>query len=135
MVEFITNILKHMGCSHCQEYDFKGDDEGCLIGWKLYLKEYDMYSAMILYNDILKKDISYLINKNDIITLIDENNNIFIKLEFIIKNSDTNETILIPIDEYQKSYEKIEQMDKKYNKELNAYLIGIYNVRKSCEET
>ena len=129
MADFITNFLKNLGCSQCQEYEFQETNKENLKSWKLYLKEYEMYSAMILYNDILKKDISYIINKNESIFLLDENDKIYIKLEFIAKSED-NTSILVPGDEYQELYEQIGNMEKTYDKDMNAYLIGTFNIRK-----
>ena len=130
MADFITNFLKNLGCSQCQEYEFQETTKENLKSWKLYLKEYEMYSAMILYNDILKKDISYIINKNESIFLLDENDKIYIKLEFIAKSEDNNTSILVPGDEYQELYEQIGNMEKTYDKDMNAYLIGTFNIRK-----
>ena len=93
-----------------------------------------MYSAMILYNDKLKKDISYIINKGESVFLLDENNEILVKLEFISKSDDDKTSILVPTDEYQSFYEKIEQLDKKFDKDLNAQFIGNYNIKKCIEK-
>lgn len=130
MTEFITNILKNLGCSHCQEYEFQENyNKENMKFWKLYLKEYEMYSAMLLYNDNLKKDISYLIKKNECVYLLDDKDEVFIKLEFISKSEDDHNSILVPTDDYQELYESIEQMNKIYDKDLDAYLIGIYNIK------
>lgn len=130
MTELITNLLKNLGCSHCQEFEFQENNKENYKDWKLYLKEYEMYSAMVLYNSKLKKDISYLINRNENIILLNKDNNeIFLKLEFII-NDEYNNSILVPTDEYLDMYEKIEQLDKDFDKEINAYYIGNYNVKK-----
>jgi hypothetical protein len=130
MTDFITNILKNLGCSHCQEYEFQETNKESLKSWSLYIKEYKMYSAMILYNNILKKDISYIINKNEFIYLLDEDGKIYIKLEFIAKNDEDDKSILVPCDEYQELYEQIGNMDKKYDKIMDAYLVGIFNIKK-----
>ena len=130
MTEFITKFLKNLGCSQCQEYEFQEINDNNLKGWKLYLKEYEMYSAMVLYNDILKKDISYIIKKNDSILLLDDNENIYIKLEYISQNESDNMCILVATDDYQEIYENIGNMDKQFDKDFNAYLIGIFNLRK-----
>ena len=131
MTEFITNILKNLGCSHCQEYEFQENhNKENMKSWKLYLKEYEMYSAMLLYNEKLKKDISYIIKKNESICLLNEKDEIFIKLEFISQSEDNTTSILVPTDDYQDLYEKISQMDKTYDKNMDAYLIGVYNIRK-----
>jgi hypothetical protein len=132
MTQFITNILKNLGCSHCQEYEFQDNNyKENMKSWKLYLKEYELYSGLLLYNDNLKKDISYIIKKNECIFLLDNNENIFIKLEYIAKNDDDNNSILVSTDDYQDVYESIQQMEKTYDKNLNAYLIGIYNIKKT----
>jgi hypothetical protein len=132
MTEFITNFLKHLGCSHCQEFEFQNTKNNeNLKDWKLFLKEYEMYSAMFLYNENLKKDISYIINKNESVFLVKENNDIFLKLEYISNNEKDNISILVPTDEYQNIYENIESMEKVFNKEMNAYYIGTYNIKKS----
>ena len=132
MTEFITNLLKNLGCSHCQDFDFKDNNtKENLKQWKLYLKEYEMFSSMMLYNDNLKKDISYIINKNESVFLLDNNNEIFIKLEYISNNEEDNISILVPTDEYQSLYENIEQIEKTFDKNMNAYYIGTYNLRKT----
>ncbi len=132
MTEFITNFLKHLGCSHCQEFEYQDTkNKENYRGWKLYLKEYELFSAMILYNDILKKDISHIINKNESIFLLKDDNEIFLKLEYIANNDQDNHPILVPTDDYQELYENIEQMDKTFDKELNAFYIGTYNIKKS----
>jgi len=132
MTEILANLLRHLGCSHCQEFEFQENkNKEIYNGWKLYLKEYEMYSAMILYNDILKKDISYLINKNESVFLLKENNEIFLKLEYISDNEIDNSPILVPTDDYQELYENIEEMEKIFDKEINAYYIGTYNIKKS----
>lgn len=130
MTEFITKFLKNLGCSQCQEYEFQELNDANLKEWKLYLKEYEMYSAMILYNDNLKKDISYIIKKNETVFLLDSNDNIYIKLEYISQNESDKMAILVPTDEYQEIYENIGNMDKKFDKDFNAYLIGIFNIKK-----
>jgi hypothetical protein len=131
MSELLTSLLKNIGCSHCQEFEFQENyNKDSYKSWKLYLKEYEMYSAMILYNSKLDKDISYLIGKNDSILLLNEKNEIFIKLEYISNNEEDNTSILVPTDEYQELYEQIENMDKKFDKKKNAYLIGVYDIKK-----
>lgn len=130
MSEFIKNLLKNLGCSHCQEFDFEDKNNENYKNWKLYLKEYEMFSSMILYNENLKKDISYIINKNESIFLLNDKNDIFIKLEFISNNLEDNVPLLVPTDEYQSLYETIEQMDKTFDKNMNAYHIGTYNLKR-----
>ena len=130
MSELITNFLKNIGCSHCQEFEFQDNIKDNLKDWKLYLKEYEMYSAMILHNSKLKKDISYLINKNENIILLNkENNEVFLKLEYILSDENNN-SILVPTDEFTDMYEKIEQLEKDFDKDINAYYIGTYNIKK-----
>ena len=130
MTNFITNFLKNLGCSQCQEFEFQETPKEDLKSWSLYIKEYKMYSAMILYNDILKKDISYIINKNEFIYLLNEDDQIYIKLEFIAKSEEDDKSILVPCDEYQELYETIGNMDKKYDKIMEAYLVGVFNIKK-----
>lgn len=129
MADLFIKLLKNLGCSHCQEYEYQDSNDN-FKSWKLFLKEYEMYSAMILYNDILKKDISYIINKDEVFSLLNEKNEVFIKLEFISRNEDDDTSILVPIDEYQQLYENIEQQDKKYDKKMNAYYIGTFDIKK-----
>ena len=132
MTQFITNILKNFGCSHCQEYEFQeNNNKENMKSWKLYLKEYELYSGLLLYNDNIKKDISYIIKKNECIYLLDDNEKVFIKLEYISKNDDDNNSILVSTEDYQDIYENIQQMEKTYDKKLDAYLIGIYNIKKT----
>jgi hypothetical protein len=129
MTEMITNILKNLTCSQCQEYEFQEiNKKKDLTNWKLYLKEYELYSAMLLYNENLKKDISIYIKKNQCITLLNEKNEVFIKLEFISK-SDDNYSILVPTDEYHELYETIQEMNKTFDKNMNAHLIGTFHIK------
>ncbi len=134
MTEFITNFLKNLGCSHCQEYEFQensSDSNSKTNMWKLYLKEYEMFSSMILYNDVLKKNISSIIKKNEAILLLDDRKEVYIRLEYISDNEEDNMPILVPTDDYQELYEKIEMMEKPLDKEMNAYYIGTFSIKKA----
>lgn len=130
MFNLIDGFLKNIVCSNCTEHEF---EETYLKenykSWKLYLKEYELYSTMILYNEKLEKDISYLINKNDTIILLNDKE-IYIKLEYISNNSDGT-AILVPTDEYQEVYEKIESMEKNLDIKINAHYIGTFDIKKS----
>jgi hypothetical protein len=129
MTEFLTTFLKNLGCSQCQEFEFHENKEN-YKNWNLYLKEYEMYSAMILYNNKLKKDISNIININECIILLNDKNEPYIKLEYIAKSDDKNNSILVPTDDYQELYQSIEQMEKKFDKSINAYFIGEFEIKK-----
>ena len=129
MSDFLTSFLKNLGCSQCQEFEFQENKEN-YKNWNLYLKEYEMYSAMILYNNKLKKDISTIINLNDCIILLNDTNEPYIKLEYIAKSDDKNNSILVPTDDYQELYQSIEQLEKKFDKDINAYFIGEFNIKK-----
>ena len=130
MFDLIGGLLKNMVCLSCTEHEFEESHlKENYKSWKLYLKEYELYSTMILYNKELDKDISYLINKNDTIILLN-NKDIYIKLEYI-SNSNDGSSILVPTEEYQELYEKIENMEKEFDKKLNAYYIGTYDIKKS----
>ena len=66
MRELLTKILNNLNCnsSYCQEYEYNVNSEN-FCSWKLYVKTYEMYSALLLYNEVLNKDISeILIDKN-----------------------------------------------------------------------
>jgi len=128
MFDFLSILLKNSACSNCTDSNYE-DAKDNYKEWKLYLKEYELYSAMILYHEKLDKDISYLIHKNDSILLMDDNKEIFIKLEYISDNDD-HTSILVPTDEYQDLYENIEKMEKVLDKKINAYYIGTYTVKK-----
>jgi len=127
MPELITTFLKNLGCSYCQEYEFQeNSNKDIKENWKLYLKEYDMFSAMILYNEILDKNISHYSKIGDCISLLDDKKDIVLKLEYLIQSDNA---ILIPTDEYQSFYESIEQMDKKYDPIMKAHYIGTYSIK------
>ena len=130
MTEFLTSVLKNLGCSQCQEFEFQ-DTKEYYKDWKLYLKEYEMYSAMILYNENYKKTITQLFNKNDSIILLDEDNKIYVVLEYISINEEDNNAILVPTDEYQELYQNIENMDKEFDKNIKAHYIGTFNIKKA----
>lgn len=139
MSELITSILKNIGCSYCQEYQFEESyNKNNFKGWKLYLKEYDMYSAMILYNDKLEKDISHYFKKGENIFLLNDKEEIVLKLEYL-SDSESEKTelsninknaILVPTEEYQEFYENIEAMEKSFDAKLKAYYIATYNVKR-----
>jgi hypothetical protein len=127
MSELITTFLKNLGCSYCQEYEFQeNSNKNIKENWKLYLKEYDMFSAMILYNEILDKNISYYSKIGDCISLLNENKDIVVKLEYLIQSDNA---ILVPTDEYQSFYESIEQMNKEYDPIMKAHYIGTYIIK------
>ena len=127
MAELLTDFLKNMGCSYCQEYEFQeNSNKNIKENWKLYLKEYDMFSAMILYNEILDKNISYYSKIGDCISLLNENKDIVVKLEYLIQSDNA---ILVPTDEYQSFYESIEQMNKEYDPIMKAHYIGTYIIK------
>jgi hypothetical protein len=127
MTDLITSFLKNLGCSYCQEYNFE-DNKSKRSLWKMYLKEYEMYSSIHLYNDESKKDISEIIKKNDVISLFDESENIKIKLEFITMNDDNTMAVLVPSDEYSDFYSQIESMNKVYDDEMKAFYIDRFYV-------
>lgn len=139
MSELITSILKNIGCSYCQEYQFEESyNKNNFKGWKLYLKEYDMYSAMILYNDKLEKDISHYFKKGENIFLLNDKEEIVLKLEYLSDNesektelSNINKNaILVPTEEYQEFYENIEAMEKSFDTKLKAYYIATYDIKR-----
>ena len=131
MNDLLTSFLKNLGCSQCQEFEYHENISKKFKNWKLFLKKYEMYTAMILFNEELNKDISYIINKNESILLLDDNNEVFIQLEYVSYNDDSNLSILVPTDKYTDLYQEIEEKDKEFNKELDAYYIGKYNISKS----
>jgi hypothetical protein len=53
----IFNIFKNLSCSnYCTDNEFEQENinnNNNTKSWNLYLKEYEMYSAMILYNSKL----------------------------------------------------------------------------------
>ena len=130
MTDLLTSIFKSLGCSQCQEFEYHENTSKKFKNWKLFLKKYDMYTAMILYNEKFKKDISHIINKNDLILLLNEKNEVYMKLEYVSYNEESKISILVPTDEYHELYQKIEEQDKEFNKELEAYYIGTYSVKK-----
>jgi len=139
MSELITSILKNIGCSYCQEYQFEESyNKNNFKGWKLYLKEYDMYSAMILYNEKLEKDISHYFKKGENIFLLNDKEEIVLKLEYLSDNESekteilniNKNAILVPTEEYQEFYENIEAMEKSFDAKLKAYYIATYDVKR-----
>ena len=87
-----------------------------------------MYSALLLYNEVLNKDISEIWGDKNSVELM-ENDKVFIKLDIITKKSeDSKYSVLVPNDDYIEAYKNIESMDKKYNKIFDAYYIGMYNI-------
>ena len=101
-MEFIKNILKNSGCSYCQENDYS-NIEDINKKWMLYLKETDMFSCLILFNEKTEKDISFYVNINDKISLF-QNENLVLELEYISKSEDNKYGILVPLEKYQDYY-------------------------------
>lgn len=129
MLQAVNNFLKNAGCSYCQENDYSDKKEN-YQNWKLCIKENEMFSALILYNDSLKKDISYLSQKESSIDVIDQKNNkIILKLDYISNFEDNNFAILVPDEKYEKIYEELIKKEKKLIKELNSYYIDTYNIK------
>ncbi len=147
----IEFILNNMQCSYCHEYQNitqndinkeKQEEENIIKeikmkSWNLYLKEFDNYSALILYHPIYKKDIIEVIKNNNInqknnsydLILYDENKNRFITLEFVSKNEDEGTSIWVPCDSDYQLYERIIEDKNKYDDKMNAYIIGTFNIK------
>lgn len=129
MLQAVNNFLKNSGCSYCQENDYSDKKEN-YQNWKLCIKENEMFSALILYNDILKKDISYLCQKDSNIDIIDKKDNkVILKLDYISNFEDNNFAILVPDEKYETIYEELIKKEKKYIKELDSYYIDAYNIK------
>lgn len=130
MKDLIIKFLDNLNCSgsYCQEYEYNVNSENFTC-WKLYIKEYEMYSALLLYNDKLNKDISEIFNNKNSVELM-ENDKIFIKLDIVTKpNNDNKYSILVPCEEHVEAYKKIESMNKKYETGIDAFFVGIYNIQ------
>ncbi len=146
--KYIKYVMKNFQCSYCNEYqnisnkdnhNLKEDDYNENIeykNWNLYLKEFDDYSAFILYNSFYKKDVIELFKKynfkkiNELVLLDIDNNSRFITLEFVSKNDDENTSIWVPSDSDYQLYERIIESNKKYDKNMEAFYIGTYNLGK-----
>ena len=126
MLPYIQHFLKNSGCSYCQENDYT-DPKEIYTKWSLYIKEYEMYSSLILYHEKQKKDISFFITQNDSIKLLKKNKTI-IELDFISKDDDNNLAILVPDEKYQEYYENIEKKSKNLNKNLKAFFIDKFDI-------
>ncbi len=126
MLSVIQSFLKNSGCSYCQENDYS-DSKELYNNWSLYIKEYEMYSALILYHKKLKKDISYYLNKEGSIKIL-KKNKIIMELDFISKDDENNLAILVPDEKYQEYYENIEKKNKNIDNELNAYYIDDFDI-------
>jgi len=84
MLASLQTFLKNSGCSYCQENDYS-DSKEIYSNWSLYIKEYEMYSSLILYHDKMKKDISFYIKQNESIKLL-KKNKIIIEVDYISKD-------------------------------------------------
>ena len=129
MSSFLTSILKNMGCSYCQEFEFENNSKDKFKSWKLYLKKFEMFTAFIMYNEHSKKDISEFIKKDSTFLLINDKNEVFMKLEYVAYNEEHKISILVPTDEYHELYQKIEDVEKEFNKELGAYYVGKFDIK------
>ena len=127
MLEYIQTFLKNTGCSYCQENDYS-DDKNINKNWSLYLKESEMYSSLVLYNQSNKKDISFYTSINDKIKLY-QKNKLIIELEYISQNEENNYAILVPDEKYQEYYQDIEKKNKKFDKTLNSYYVDNFDIK------
>ncbi len=142
--KYLNFIFDNIQCSYCNEYqnishkdnnENKEEENIEYINWNLYLKEFEDYSAFILYHNVYKKDVIELFKKYNFkimneLTLYDiTNNNRFITLEFVSKNEDENTSIWVPSENDIKLYERIIESNKKYDKNMEAYLIGTFNIK------
>ncbi len=145
--KYIKYFMENFQCSYCNEYqnisskdnfnktEYENEDIE-YKNWNLYLKEFDDYSALILYNSLYKKDVIELFKKynfkkiNELVLLDSNNNNRFITLEFVSKNEDENTSIWVPSDNDYQMYERIIESNKKYDKNMEAFYIGTYNLGK-----
>ena len=125
-MEFIKNILKNSGCSYCQENDYS-NIEDINKKWMLYLKETDMFSCLILFNEKTEKDISFYVNINAKIKLY-QKEKLMLELEYISKSEDNKYGILVPLENYQEYYQDLEKKNKKYDKKLESYLVDKYDI-------
>lgn len=126
MLASLQTFLKNSGCSYCQENDYS-DSKEIYSNWSLYIKEYEMYSSLILYHDKMKKDISFYIKQNESIKLL-KKNKIIIEVDYISKDDVNHLAILVPHEKYQEYYENIEKKNKNFNHELNAYLVDSFDI-------
>ena len=122
MLKTITHFLKQAECSYCQENDYTEKKE-VYKGWSLYVREEEMYSSLLLYNSNLKKDISYFTQINDSITLLDKDNQLLLKLDYISNYNHNNYALLVPDDSYLETFDSLEKKDKNNDENINAYLI------------
>lgn len=135
-------FLENIQCTYCHEYQNintlglnKGSEneilnERRLSSWSLYLKEFDNYSALILYHSVYKKDIIEVVKNNsfDLILYDVNNKNKFITLEFVSRNEEEGTSIWVPCESDYQLYERIIEKEKKYDEDMSAYIIGTYNI-------
>ncbi len=100
------------------------------IGWCLYIKEFDEYKALILYNKYMKMDIMDVYGKDEIIYLEDGNGNLIISIELVKKDEKTGISIWVPSENYDKLYERMMEMRKNFDEEVNGYLVGEYVIKR-----
>ena len=100
------------------------------IGWCLYIKEFDEYKALILYNKYMKMDIMDVYGKDEIIYLEDGNGNLIISIELVKKDEKTGISIWVPSENYDKLYERMMEMRKNFDEEVNGYLVGEYIIKR-----
>lgn len=134
MNEFLTKVLNNLNCSgsYCQEYSAsEGASNENMIGWKLYIKEYEMYSALVLFHDGLNKDIAEVFPDKNTVELF-KNGTSFIKLDIITKKEVSKKemkySVLVPTEESMEAYKSIEGMDKKIDKNIGGKFIGEYDL-------
>ena len=131
---YVNYILNHINCSgtYCQEYESSNQDLEMekYRNWSLYVKQYELFSAMILYHEKMNKDVSEIITDKDSIELVC-NGKRFIQLDMIRrKNSTYIYSILVPSDDSMENYQEIEKMEKTYNKDKDAYFVGTFDIYK-----
>ena len=148
MENWLDNIFRNLNCTYCQDYIYVNpeyvDENGEIRnveenneketkveknGWNLYIKEFESYSALILYHPIYKKDVIEIFETENIY-LYDENGNKIMKLEFVnsLEMEKEKTSIWVPGENYYAFYERLLEMKKKYDKDIEAYFVGSYNI-------
>lgn len=139
MDRWIEILMEHLQCSTCHEYNqvssnysFEEESEKktqiyLQKKWNLYLKEFESYSAFILYHPILKKDIIEVFSK-ETIDLLDSSGNFIISLEFVNKDETNSTSIWVPSEKYYSLYERMMDTKRTYDPQIQAFLIGSYDI-------
>jgi hypothetical protein len=134
MDEIVEYLLKHMQCSMCSDdhmvsspdlFEEKRMDVR-KENWNLYIKEFENYTALVVYHPIFEKDVMEIFPQNTQIQLKDKDGNLVMVIENVSKGGECSKWI--PHEKYYTLYERMMDSSKKYDKKIKAFYLDTFHL-------